>query len=531
MQTCLMAALMFCAFAIPAAADPKEAIEITGDSPFAACLSDTPDAQWGNVYIGSEVEPWIAIDPANSDHWIATWQQDRWSTGGARGLVTAVTFDGGRNWAHVVMPDLTPCSGGSTFLRASDPWLDFAPNGDVYHISLVVDAMLIDWLEGLSGEGRSAMLVQKSTNGGLTWSAPVAIVDQTFNGLNDKESITADPCDANYVYAVWDHLDYSTPGIVDGPTMFVRTTDGGVTWEAPMVLYNPGSNAQTVGNRILVSPDSTLNAFMIRDTVEQVGNMEVDLFELVVAQSQDHGATWSAPVTIASVEPNGVIEPDSGLPLRAGDFLYDVAVDPGSGTLYAVWQDGRFSDFTYESIAMSLSTDGGATWTEPVQVNQTPQDLPAAQQQAFLPAVAANGKGDAAVTYYDFRFNLPGPPASTDVWAVTCRPEPHNTCADPSNWNSELRLTEDSFDISTAPFDAGFFLGDYTGLAADRDDFVAGFPVSHPSDPANLNIRRFGKTPTVAARSQSKTPTNPGAAAHQNIQPSPSLPHRPPTTF
>ncbi len=527
----LMAALMFCAFTIPASADPKQTIEVSGDSPFAACLSDTPSAQWGDVSINSEVEPWIAIDPTNADHIIATWQQDRWSTGGARGIVTAVTFDGGRNWAHVVMPDVSPCSGSATFLRASDPWIDFAPNGDVYHITLVVDAMLIDWLEGIADEGRSAMLVQKSTNGGLTWSAPVAIVDETFNGLHDKESITADPYDANYVYAVWDRIDDSIDGVDQGPSLFARTTDAGATWSTPTVLYDPGFDAQTVGNQILVSPDGSLNAFMVTDTIEEVGGMEVDHFELVVLRSEDRGVTWSDPVSIVAVEPAGVTEPDSGLPLRAGDFLYDVAVDRTNGTLYAVWQDGRFNNFSHESIAMSLSTDGGATWTEPAKINQTPRSLPPAQQQAFLPSVAVNGKGDVAITYYDFRFNQPGAPASTDYWAVTCRPQPHQTCADPADWNSELRLTDNSFDLSTAPFAGGFFLGDYVGLAADRDNFVAAFPTSLPADPANLNIRTFGKTPTVAARSQSQSPAHPAANSQSRTAHPASRPHRPSTTF
>jgi hypothetical protein len=48
-------------------------------------------------------------------------------------------------------------------------------------------------------------LVSKSTDGGDTWSEPITLIrDDSFFHFNDKESITADPTNANYVYAVWD---------------------------------------------------------------------------------------------------------------------------------------------------------------------------------------------------------------------------------------------------------------------------------------------------------------------------------------
>ena len=40
------------------------------------------------------------------------------------------------------------------------------------------------------------------------------------------------------------------------------------------------------------------------------------------------------------------IDPDDGDgdPVRTGDIIPDIAVDPNSGQLYAVWQDKRFSE-------------------------------------------------------------------------------------------------------------------------------------------------------------------------------------------
>ena len=409
-----------------------------------------------------------------------------------------MTFGGGRTWQTAPLPGLTPCAGSAEFLRASDPWLDFAPNGDIFHMSLVVDRALIDLLLGQADSGRSALLVHKSVNGGVTWTGPVAVVDEDFVGLHDKQSITADPHDSDFAYAAWDRFDFDAN---TGPALFVRTTDGGATWEPPTVLYDPGLDAQTLATQILVQPDGTLLAFFADTAFLEDG----DTYELVVARSTDRGETWSAPTLIAPVQPSlNVAEPDTGDPIRGGEELFDVANDPANGALYAVWQCPRFSPTNHEAVALSISEDNGFTWSEPVRVNRTPDDVPPLQQQAFVPSVAVNSKGDVGVTYYDFRFNGPGNGASTDFWAVTCRPKPFSYCASPDAWSAEIRLTDQSFDLSTAPVAGGLFLGDYNGLAAWGDQFVSVFSVSSPNDPANALYHAFKHAPQGFAKGRQK---------------------------
>src|SRR5215212_11262789 len=65
----------------------------SGSSPFPPACNTQP--QNGPVYIGSEVEPWIDVDPtsagdADGPNLIGVYQQDRYETGGARGLGTSV---------------------------------------------------------------------------------------------------------------------------------------------------------------------------------------------------------------------------------------------------------------------------------------------------------------------------------------------------------------------------------------------------------------------------------------------------------
>src|SRR5512138_2278472 len=63
----------------------------SGPSPFAGCTAGVdPGNPPGTNYVNAEVEPWVDVNPTNPNNIVAVYQQDRWSNGGARGLVTAV---------------------------------------------------------------------------------------------------------------------------------------------------------------------------------------------------------------------------------------------------------------------------------------------------------------------------------------------------------------------------------------------------------------------------------------------------------
>ena len=107
------------------------------------------------------------------------------------------------------------------------------------------------------------MLVAQSLNGGVNWSLPLALIQDGAAFFNDKGSITADPTNSNYVYAVWDRL----AGQTAGPTYFSLTANANSTWSTAQSIYDPGANNQTIGNLIVVTPDDTLvNLFNEIDT-------------------------------------------------------------------------------------------------------------------------------------------------------------------------------------------------------------------------------------------------------------------------
>jgi hypothetical protein len=431
----------------------------------------------GNMTVADAAEPFVAVNPVRPNNIVAAWIQ-----GPFQNNVSATSFDGGVTWQRVPLP-LTTCSGG-LFAGAGDPWLSFAPNGDLYAI-------------GLTGPDLSDKytVVCKSTDGGLHWSDPVTLDTPDF--APDKTTITADPTDSRLIYATWDRRNYKDRDEIG----FARSMDGGNTWEAARSILATPSGQIAQNTQILVLPDGTLvDMFYLQ---YQKPNQPVSSIFIQLMRSRDKGVTWSAPITVAQMQmllqPNSTgetltVDPDTGA--YVGDTTDpSFAVDSRSGNLYAVWEDARFSNFQHNDIAFSMSSDGGFNWSAPIRINQTPLNIPPLDRQAFYPTIAVAANGTIGVTYYDFRFNTPDPGVPTDCWLVQCHPSPGTPATAPANWGNEVRLTSASFNLEALPFVIdGLWFGDYLGLApAGGGGFISAFAAVDPNNTMSIFARRIGQ--------------------------------------
>jgi hypothetical protein len=419
-------------------------VELSRPSAVGSC--DTGFHTFGSWPVDEAAEPIVAVNPIHPNNVVTAWMQ-----GPVQDIIAAVSFDGGQAWQRVPIP-LTTCSGGP-FLGAGDPWLSFAPNGDLYVIAGA--------RRTLADAGPKVI---KSGDGGLHWSAPL-VVPGSFT-KDPHPSLTADSKDARFVYALWHNL-------------FSRTTDGGLTWEPARTIVPQAPETFVQFSQILVLPNGTLvDIYDFRKLQPD----KTRVINLQVLRSRNHGRTWSAPRNAVTMTPllradgSPVVDP------KTGQFVSNVtnvslAVDRRNGNLYAVWEDGRFSNFQYNDTAFAMSADGGLTWSVPIRVNRTPLDIPPANRQAFFPSIAVAADGTIGVSYYDFRFNDPNPGLPTDRWLVLCHPSSASPATNPANWGREVRLTDSWFNMEAvvARFGDRFFIGDYFGLAAAGNDFVSVF--------------------------------------------------------
>jgi hypothetical protein len=466
---------------IAVAATATLPVTVSSTDPYAGCSNA---GQSGTVTVDAEVEPQVAVNPANPENIIGAWQQDRWSNGGAHGLLAGFSSDGGQTWGESQLPFSGCVTGSSPVLdpftgtpynRASDPWVSIGPDGTAYAVGLLATESTVSG----GGNNDTGVGVATSANGGRTWgnaslvksdqgTSPVFEFTQFFN---DKESVTADPVHAGTAYVVWDRLKAPSQSpdaalrahAFRGPIWFSRTTDGGKTWAGTRAIFDPGQNSQTIGNVIVVNPRTGV-LYDFFEQFQTTGSPKFTPrgFSVGFVSSSDGGTTWSGPTTVAAQQFVTDTDPNTGAPLRTGEGLPSVAIDPSTGQLYVVWSDDRFTG-TVNQVVLSTSADGGKTWTAPAVIST------ATGKPAFTPTVAVDSAGVVGVTYYDLR-NLPAGDTTTlptDYW-FTASADHGKTFGDETH-------IAGSFDLLQAPSSGGFFVGDYEALGVSGTAFLPFF--------------------------------------------------------
>ena len=514
--------------------------DISGASIFASCTADKVGQQVGTNYPNTVVEFSLAIAPRNPSSLLLGMQQDRWSNGGSRGQRAEYSSDGGNTFAAASTRGVSKCQGGP-WPRSSDPWVSFWPNGTALFSELVTAE-----LPNPNAFGHNGQTVSRSVDGGKTWQPPTVLVDTPYSSppnpqtLNDKNAVTADYHNGSqYAYVVWDQLTSYTPGygvnderggndcghpncddqhdglsiarhyrqhpispaaaagaapapktFVTGPSLLSRTLDGGNTWSAPKVIFDPGSNFQTIGNQVLVLNNTLADVFTQQNDLsgaDQIGFI----------YSSDLGATWSAANLAFSLVAGDSVTPNTQTHIRSADIIPSATYFSAGNLLIAAWQDTQFSGVP--EIALAYSQSNGFTWSPTIHVNQTPRTSNISFEQALIPAITETPDGTIIVTYYDFRNDTPG--ATTDLadyWAVFCNPfTSADGCTSNGDWSTELRLTGSSFDWNLAPYANGLFLGDYMGLKSTGQTAWAAFGQPVGPQMTDLFVRSI-TVPTAA---------------------------------
>ena len=319
--------------------------------------------------------------------------------------------DGGKTWTSGFLPPAP----GSVF-TFGDPVAGVDRKGNFYFAGL-----------GANAAGASTIQVNKSTDGGRTWSA--ASIVQVDNG-GDKEwmAVGPDPVVKNRdnVYVTWTSFQASGAQL-----RFGRSTDGGATWTAK-TIFAPGTSPNpTNPQNSLQFSNPYVDPITGRLYVPflHFSNADPDFIRILV--SDDAGENFSflnfniagapSPSLLPIVQPGSLIDcGNSGglrLAIRAGaniggrfgfpSFVQAsrLVVQPAfaarNGLLYLAWSNSTSASFgdlnSRSNVLFIRSTDGGQTWSAPVQVNP----VVTSDTQHVLPSLAIdNDSNDVHIAYY-----------------------------------------------------------------------------------------------------------------------------------
>lgn len=260
-------------------------------------------------------------------------------------VVVSISTDGGITWGRPVeVADGEGNDESPTQLFHDKEWIvvDTTPASPFY------GRAYLTWSGFVSHDGEyaeSAILEAHSDDGGRTWTAPKEI------------SGSAPFCDIQYdgPAGECDENQLSVPTVAPDGTVYVAFEN-----EQNSTIQEPG--------------DGFPNPQDIHDN------------QYLVVKSTDGGVTWSAPVIAATLE-DGPTNYPVGSSDRQTLTGYQVRVNSGgnivaapSGALFLVWSDNRngtahpAEPVTNTDVFVSSSVDGGTTWTPPLPVDSAPGD-------------------------------------------------------------------------------------------------------------------------------------------------------------
>lgn len=304
----------------------------------------------------------------------------------------------------------------------------------------------------------------RSDDDGQSWLAPVNGTNGAA-GFQDKEWLAVD----NFPGAGNGNVYMITREFGGREGIFLyRSTDQGATF-GPVggVQIVAGFPSNVQGAYVVVAPNHDVHAFWYDSNFSPA--------QLRTRRSTDGGLTFGAPVTVTNLTSNIT---NGNLSLVAGfrsNSFPQCAVNPVSGHLYVVYNDPTaVSGGDRGNILLRVSSDQGATWSAPQQVNAD-----ATTRAQYFPTIAVRPNGGGlAVCWYDNRND----PADRRIerWGATASISGSSVTFGPN-----FRLSP-AFDpvFGVDPVVNSVYMGDYDQLVADdttyystwgdnRDDSIA----------------------------------------------------------
>jgi hypothetical protein len=259
--------------------------------------------------------------------------------------------DNGRTWSA-----LTPAAPNPlySFTRRNDAVID--NNSGSPFASRIYNSVTQN-LPNLSVK----VFVSRSADGGQTWKPALGLnLDRTHYLLTQGFSHLAIGKDGAVYLAAMATPDSGIPQKI----LFGKSTDGGVTWSAPVRVYDATGTSRIpntdifAANSPVIAVDHSNGPFAGRLYITFY-NFTGSFMQVLVTHSTDGGATWSAPVPVAS-------------PSETHDqFQPFISVSP-AGLPAVTWFDRRTDPQNVQYLTfVAFSRDGGVTWGRNTPISRT----------------------------------------------------------------------------------------------------------------------------------------------------------------
>jgi len=384
-----------------------------------------------------------------------------------------------------------------SWMNNTDPTVDFDTQGRAYSATLPFNP----WWENFIHPD-AAIGVSYSDDLGETWVTgnggeylariPNAS-SKTFGQVEDKQWLAVNHFPGtpfqDHVYVMWSVFNGSTTQI-----WYSVSRDRGQTFTKQRRL-TPPSEVGASNTYVYPAVDAAGHLYVAFASFPNpaVGT-EATIY---VTRSTDDAQTWGPFVPVATA---GLI-PECCLPnttFRDGILEHFTASPAHPGHAYVTWEEW---DGTQMDVTFSQSTDGGATWSTPIVVNDNVDGATLTDQ--FQPSVAAGPDGAVAVAFYDRRAACPADPAivpehvgrenfcidvslqAFDDDGTGAEPVGDNVRITDFTWDPEQPAqTIDGIDQMACaahrdPCTLNAFIGDYFGLSISEENVYSLFVSTH----------------------------------------------------
>jgi hypothetical protein len=289
-----------------------------------------------------DIEPRLSVDMLGNIYGAAI-------QGIPAGTDTWKSYDGGKTWQYLGQPDGAQAAAAlglrGVGLGGGDEDIAIGSSGVVNVTSL--------WL----GSATESV----SNTGGATWTENPLATDVPGD---DRQWIASDG--PNIVYLTYKQLGAALSGTES--ILALKSTDAGLTFTQVGVVTTPESGVQP-GDQGNITVDPNNHAVY---TVFIGSNSN----EVYLAKSVDGGQTWVLKL---------VFQDHAGANLA--NVFPNVAVDSASN-VYVAYSDGT-------NIHLTVSRDGGTTFSAPVRVNNG-----ATSKTALAPWIVAGSAGKVNITWW-----------------------------------------------------------------------------------------------------------------------------------